>query len=148
MAAEGGDEEEERLRHRLEQQQAMISALLSTHALLSAQTHAERTHLVSLAHQLGYNVASAGAKRKQADVGALADAHTLRERAVYRSADDLDARAGEADSNGPADCLPLAERVALLDAVASALEAAQGADAAARLRELERLKEMSLSLCI
>lgn len=137
------------LRKKLEQQAALISALLKTHALLTSQAQEEQLLLASLAHQLDYNVqaskARPTAKRKHSGSGdGLAEKPCLLENAVYRSAEDVGGATGDADE--PRDCLSLPDHLAVLDSFATALQRIMHADVTERLRELERLRDQSLAL--
>ncbi|KAJ1621996.1 hypothetical protein T492DRAFT_1065424 [Pavlovales sp. CCMP2436] len=167
-----GDAERAALQAKLTQQAELISALLQTQELLAAQAREQQTVLRSLAKAIDFNVqhAATTAKRKHNSGGGAessfgggsfsSGAPMLVEQAAWRSvstlpsAEDLGAFVvDEAINEGGNDChdlpppsLPPADRFALLEALASALGAIVQANAHERVRELERLLDMSLAL--
>lgn len=137
-----GRERDEGLQNKLEQHAALIRALLQTHALLSAQAEADKAALASLARELDQNVhARLIAKRKRSGCCPVEDDNN-----VYQSGGLLCAPDDASTEDGPADRLPLDERLALLERLIGALEAVLPASAQQRVRELERLRDMSLAL--
>jgi hypothetical protein len=142
---------DEALERKLEQQAAMISALIKTRSLLAAQAQEQQLLLASLAQSIEFNVShahGARAKRKLATDCSLESGPRMLadEAVVWRSADAL----GEAPIGNDmpaAEPLALGPRVAILDDLASSLHALVAvADVGQRVRELERLLNASLAL--
>mmetsp|Transcript_4953 Transcript_4953/g.14605 ORF Transcript_4953/g.14605 Transcript_4953/m.14605 type:complete len:149 (+) Transcript_4953:32-478(+) len=148
MAA-GIDNETEALQARLEQNAALIAALLKTQELL-AQQRADQQHkdehdelvLSSLVQSITFNVQAAGGKVKRKL--SMDRTHDV----AFRSDDD--------DTQPPSGVQPLAlaEKVALLEQIKVSLESLQAAaerndlDPGRQVAELQRLGDVSLSLIV
>jgi hypothetical protein len=124
-----------------QQNVAYIRALLQTNSMLSAQQSAQQQLLISsLVQSIEFNVSQPLSLKRQLSGGVERDGA----RAVFRAAPD------DASDEAPEDAqkIPLPRRVELLEDLKVALDKLVGAaaDEAFLVRELERLKDLSLTL--